>query len=449
MKIKNLIPLFVSIILLASCGSPKPGHNPGPGPDIPEPPEVELADHTVLIYMSATNYESRYANETVIPGSSPEIPWDGCGYATKSIQQILSVPNKPDDVNILIMTGGTAEWTTKENGQYGDYDIANDMLQIHSVGSDGKLHLEQTYADNSMAAPETLAAFLSYGLQNYPAKRTGLVFWGHGAGTQGVSYDYLHYDNDGYIDGLTSREYLLALSYAFHYANIPNNVYLDWVGFDAGYTALQDIAGISSYFFDYMVCSQEEKEPFGWNYASWIDDLYEKKDTLDILKAICDGNMNFEGGIPDDTYSNTTCSILNLKYMKGYFDAFEDLAVALATTVRQATKDAFNDLMLTVHGFGSYTYYAQFDVKHFIEVLTSEANTQFVIDSAITDKVLEKLDELVEYEVHESGATNACGLSYFWCCSHNARVYTPYEQNDTPFYNWAFFNYVYGSNTYI
>ena len=449
MKIKKLLPLFISLILLSSCGSPKPTPTPGPGPDDPPtPPAVELADHTVLIYMAGTNYESRYANEFTIPGSSPEIAWDGCGYATKSIQQILSVPNKPDDVNILIMTGGTAEWTSAENGHYGDYDISNEELQIHSVGSDGKLHLEHCFENYSMAAPDTLFNFVLYGLQYFPAKRTGLVFWGHGAGTQGVSYDYLFTDSEGYIDGLTSYEYLQALAYAFQYAGLDDDAKLDWVGFDAGYSALQDIACISSYFFNYMVCSQEEKEPFGWNYASWIDDLYEKKDTLDILKAICDGNMNFVGDIPADTYDTTTCSILDLNKMEDYYYAFEDLAVSLSTKVRQNTKENFKNLLANVKGFGVSSYYGHFDVRDLIRVLTSETNTQFVVESEITNNILEKLDELVIYEAHETGTTAACGLSFFWACSRNAYIYTPYGPNDTPFYYWALFNHVYGWDEY-
>ena len=449
MKIKKLIPLFISLFLISACGH-KIAPTPNPDdPDIPVEPEIELDNQTILIYMSGANYESRYANESTIPGSEPAIPWDGCGYATKCIQDILSVPNKPDDVNIVIMTGGSTEWTTKENGHYGDYDIDASKIQIHHVGSDNKLYLDATFNISSMGDWSTFEKFIEYGLNAYPAERFGLVFWGHGAGTQGVCYDYNYVNTSiGEVDSLSLNEMYDGMVHALHNSPFWGKK-LEWVGYDCSYSALQDLATNNYPFFKYMVASQEVKEAYGWNYAEWIDDVYAKKDTLEILKAICDSSMNYVAGPDQDVYDNQTRSILDLSKIVSYYDAFEDFAIKLGTKVRQATKDAFNECIINnVKYFGatSYIYYGHFDVKSFVSYIASEANTDFRIDTVYTDNVLATLSDLVIYETHESGNSDCCGLSLFWICSHYARAYTPYGASDTDFYYWAMFNYVYGAS---
>ncbi len=447
MKIKKVIPLFISLFLIAACSN-KP-NAPTPGPDDPDIPEIELDNQTILIYMSGANYEGKYANQTVIPGSDPEIAWDGCGYATKCLQGILSVPNKPDDVNIVIMTGGATTWTTNEFGQYADYDIDPTKLQIHHVGSDNKLHLDGTFDYQSMGSATTFETFIEYGLNQYPAERTGVILWGHCAGTQGACHDYNTFNYEtGEIDSLSLDEMYNGMVNALHNSPFWGQK-LEWIGYDGSYSALQDIATNNYPLFNYMVASQNEREAYGWNYREWIDDAYAKKDTLEILKAICDSSMDYVDGPNIDVYNNQTRSVLDLTKIAPYYYAFEDFAIKLATKVRQATKETFNNnIVNNVQYFGgtSYIYYGHFDVKSFINYIASEENTQFRVDAEYTDKVLNTLEDLVIYETHESGISDCCGLSLFWMCNHYARSYTPYGASDTDFYYWAMFNYIYGAS---
>lgn len=50
---------------------------------------------------------------------------------------------------------------------------------------DGELVPVDEIADASMGEAQTLADFVAWGLENYPAENMGLVFWNHGGGISG------------------------------------------------------------------------------------------------------------------------------------------------------------------------------------------------------------------------------------------------------------------------
>ena len=67
--------------------------------------------------------------------------------------------------------------------------------------SDGFECVDQQPLAN-MGESETLADFLSFCEENYPAEHTAVIFWNHGGGSvQGVAFD----ENYGY-DSLTLAE---------------------------------------------------------------------------------------------------------------------------------------------------------------------------------------------------------------------------------------------------
>ena len=67
-----------------------------------EEKSTEIEDEwTVLIYMCGSTLETESANKYV-----QGMPYSRCGLATCDIREIIDVPNKPDDVNIVIETGG-------------------------------------------------------------------------------------------------------------------------------------------------------------------------------------------------------------------------------------------------------------------------------------------------------------------------------------------------------
>ena len=105
------------------------------------------------------------------------------GFATTDLEEMMQV-ELPENVNVVIETGGAAEW---QNDQM---DAAK--LQRWLYNSDGLQLLEEQDTAN-MGDAQTLYEFLDYASTNYPADRVAVTFWNHGGGSvSGAAFDELH-----------------------------------------------------------------------------------------------------------------------------------------------------------------------------------------------------------------------------------------------------------------
>ena len=374
-------------------------------------------DHTVLIYMCGSNLESDYA-------SSNE------GLATGDIQEILSVSGQPDDVNIVIETGGANSWSSK-------YGISSSKLERwhvenRSLVKDASL----TYA--SMGLTSTLQSFIEYGLNNYPADRTGIIFWNHGGAMRGVCYDEKKDD-----DCLLTTEVSSAVSGALNNCGMSGQK-LEWIGYDACLMQVQDIASINSDYFNYMIASEESESGYGWDYDTWVDDLYAKKSTSTILQACVDGFIKSNGGTSSSN-NDQTLSFLNLSYMSAYITAWNNMATQLGTKLTSSNKSSFNTLVKSCKYYADsdYTYYGIFDAKDFINKLSN--NSTFNPGSSYTNAVLTAFNNLVEYASCGKGAGNSNGLCLFWSVSSNCQKGTYYTASMTKLTAWRTLVTTYGS----
>ena len=388
---------------------------------------------TILIYMDGSNLESDYANKY-----ARDIPYSYCGLATCDIREIIDTPNKPDDVNIVFETGGCSNWTTNTNGKYSNgYSISNTYIQRHHV-ENGKLVLDNgqdKITSQSMGKQSVLQSFLEYGLENYPADKTALILWNHGGGMQGVCFD-------DYGDGLEGKEVVGAVSGALKNCEMTGQK-LELIGYDACVMELQDLAEMNSPYFNYMMGSQELEDGTGWDYDSWLDDLYADKSTEVILKAACDGFIKDKG-----ISSDQTLSYLNLSYASEYKEAWEDFALALKNDGTVANnRTTFNDVVKNSKRFSDYPSegadyrtYGLFDAKDFINNFSNDStlnpNKKY---KTYLDAILTAHGKLVGYSACGTSAGNAYGLDMFWNITSTTKSYNPYTAGtDTNFENWAY-----------
>ena len=377
---------------------------------------VTKADHTVLIYICGADLESKNS------------------LATGDIQEMLKVSGQPDDVNIVIETGGASSWAST-------YGISSSKLQRYHI-ENKSLVLDDsldTYA--SMGLTSTFQSFLEYGLTNYPAERTGVVLWNHGGGMRGVCYDEKKND-----DNLLNSEVKAAVSGAMN--NCGTTDKLEWIGYDACLMQVQDVAEFNSQYFNYMVASEESEAGYGWDYDNWVDDLYAKKTTPVILKAICDTFITDNGGVSSSS-GDQTLSYLDLSYMSAYKTAWENMASQLANKITSSNRSSFNSAITSkVKHFADsdYDYFCTFDAKDFINKLASNSSfSSFRIDSSYTTAVLNAFANLVAYSTAQAGAGEAYGLCMYWCNSSSySDMGTYYTTSQTNFTNWRSLNYNYG-----
>lgn len=378
--------------------------------------EQQKAAWTIMIYLCGSDLESENS------------------FATSDINEILSVKNQPDDVNIIIETGGSKSWhysgTTISSSKLGRWHVNNKSL----VKDD-----ELTYS--YMGNTSTFQSFLEWGLKDYPAEKTGVILWNHGGAMEGVCYD----EKSSNEDTLKNSEVKTALG------NALGSNKLEFIGYDACLMQVQEIAEFNSAYANYMVGSQETEAGEGWDYDTWLDDLFAKKSTETILTAIVDGFIKDNGGVSatggyyQGTYypADQTLSWLKLSYMSAYKTAWENMATALASKISTGGKSGFNSNVIGKTKYFADSDYARFgifDAKHFLEVLS--ANSTYNPGSSYINAVTTALGNLVGYSSSQTEAAHDahglcfsyyCGGKDFWGNSHKNYFTSTYSS----FTNWC------------
>ena len=414
---RKFVPLIVSV-LATSCGASNVN-------------QKSVGEWTILMYVCGSNLESDYANQTTIRDDTGQIyRWNGMGLATMDIREMLIPKNKPKDVNIVLMTGGAKKWTKSNFGKYGSYDIDPSKLQIHHVNSSNKLSLDKTLNYSYMGNSSTLQTFLEYGFKNYPAKKTALVLWNHGGGLQGVCFD----EKNPYGDGLTAPEVTWAVKNALINSGKEGEK-LEWIGYDACLMAVQDIAELNSKYFNYMVASQQLESGYGWSYQNWIDKVYEKKETTEILQSICDSFIEDNNYLGYD--NDQTLAYYDLSHAAEYKNAWENMSLYMSSSLSSYNRNALNSLINECRVFGDdYSYaYGLVDAKDFIDRLDN--SEYFNVPDEVVNPLKTSFNNLVAYSAKGNEAGSANGLSMYWTISNYTRYYNSYTQSDTNFLNWA------------
>lgn len=375
---------------------------------------------TILIYMCGADLESEN------------------GFATGDIKEILSVSNQPDDVNIVIETGGSKSWSLGSSYLSGATKIDSSKLQRWHVENKKLTFDESLSTYTSMGSSSTLQSFVEYGINKYPAEKTGVIFWNHGGAMYGCCYDEKKND-----DSLTNSEMKSAFSKAL--INTGSSK-LEFVGYDTCLTQVQDIAEFNSNYFNYMIASEESEAGYGWDYDTWVDDLYAKKPTETILKAVVDGFITDNGGV-NSTRSDQTLSYLDLSQMPAYKSAFESFASALKSQLsnNNVTKKTFANWMdqnvkaFAVDADSSETYFCLFDVKDMLNKISN--NSTYNPGSSYITAVNTAFSNLVKYSVAQKGAGNAYGLGCIYSQGQSDATYIKqaYTSSETNFSNWLSF----------
>lgn len=361
------------------------------------------------------------------------------GLASGDFDEILSVYNQPNDVNIVIQTGGAKTW----DSSYGYGINASNNQRYHVENRSLVCDNSKVYTNyQSMGSSTTLADFVGWGMKEYPAEKTGIIFWNHGGGMRGVCYDEKKGD-----DSLLNSEIKSGITSGISKAGLPSGTKLEFVGFDACLMAVQDIADYASTYANYMVASEESEAGYGWDYDNWVDDLYAKKSTDTILKAICDSFIADNGGVSSNK-NDQTLSYLNLAYAQEYKTAWENMATALTTKLGNTSASTFINWVgnnVKHYAENDYNYFHLFDAKDFVNKLASNSN--YNPGSTYTSAVLSAHSKLVAYSTCGRKAGNSYGLCMVFVYTQDREyslINSYYTTTETGFTKWRTFNTEYG-----
>ncbi len=397
--------------------------------------EEYASDYTIMIYMCGSDLESDFA-----PGGeySSEL-----GLATTNIKEIL-IANIPERVNVLLETGGAKKWET-------NYGISDTQLGRYHV-SNKKLVKDDSLPNASMGDTSTFQSFLEWGLNNYPAEKTGVIMWNHGGAMQGCCYDE-NFNNDS----LLNSEVNTALSNAFTSTRRTDK--LDFIGYDCCLMAVQDIADFNSNYFDYMVSSQESEPGEGWDYTNWLnylgtntrmsaDDLCIK--IADTYVAKCAAVYNSYSDTKG--FNDATMSVLDLSKAETYRTAWENMAGEMSTIVNSSSAwSSFKTLVNKCQKFGADEYnntiyypFDIFDVKDFFEFVKADSKYTSVKNSIIA--IENVLNDYIIHNIYGKDSADACGLNFFCPTSGYSDPFN-YYPSETNYSVWRTFVNKYGSYT--
>lgn len=244
---------------------------------------------TILVYLCGTDLESNYQA------------------ASADILEAVSAQYS-DDVRIVYQTGGTSQWGV---------GFSNSSIQRY-VNIDGDVELVEELSDAGMGDPDTLADFVSWGVENYPAEKMGLIFWNHGGGSiSGVCFDEMH-DSDS----LSLREIDWALNSV--YGQMTDK--FEFIGFDACLMSTLETANILVPYARYMFASEETEPGGGWNYTDIMNFLAQNPDADGAGLGEMQCPSYYQHCVDHDDYESSTFAITDLSQMDELLMSFHDTA---------------------------------------------------------------------------------------------------------------------------
>ena len=257
--------------------------------------EVEAGKWTVLVYlMGDTDLEE---------------------FALTDIVEMSKVPTS-ENVDIVVLFD--------RSDVYSDESVLNlenfsdtKLLQVKN----GSLHLlEDQIGERNLGNADALAEFIEYGYSRFPAERTALILWDHGAGWPGMGPD-----EGNEFDILDLQEISSGIEVGLENAGIDK---LDLVGFDACLMGTFEVALAMAEHADVMVASQELEPGHGWDWQAL--EILASDSLIDAQSlGLAIANYYEQHAIDNGTETEITLSVLDLTLVSTVSEALRALEIPL------------------------------------------------------------------------------------------------------------------------
>lgn len=399
-KIIKYILVFTAVVVLTACsGKDENSVQPADNTTVDGKTEENVNAQTDA-GVSEVDTDTEWAVYWYLCGSDLESNYAA---ATNDLAELLSV-ELPENVKVVIQTGGTSFWQN---------DLINaDTLGRYLYDHNGFQLIEELPSAN-MGDVQTLRDFLLFGRENYPAKRTAVVLWNHGGGSvSGASFDELYG-----MDSLSLAEMYEAFTDVF--GSNPQDQPVDIIGFDTCLMATIDTAYTFSDIAKYLVASQETEPGNGWLYSGWIGALKETPDMepVELAKVICDSFM--QGCMEAGTEDNITLSVTDLSRVSDLMAAYDDFGrEALVSAIENPAFFArFSKIANSVENYGGNTREQGYTN---MADLGSIALKSGELLPETYRAVVDALSECVVYKVNGKYRPESAGLSCYY--SYNGDV---------------------------
>lgn len=344
---------------------------------------------------AAVNTDETWAIYWYLCGSDLESEY---GLATDDLVELLDV-NLPENIKIVIQTGGTSVW--KNN------TVDENYSERYVVDSDGITLISQDEIAN-MGDAGTLTDFLAFADENYKADRRAILFWDHGNGTVGG----VAYDEQFDYDSLSLGEMYMAFSEVFELSE--ENPPFEIIGFDTCLMATIDAAFTFCDVAKYMVASEELMPGGGWDYTGWLSalSLDPTMDGSKLGKVMCDTYV--ESCEYNGTASEITMSVVDLSNIWPLLHAYDALGTeALAIAAKEPTFfSEFGRSALASENYGGNT--KEQGYSNMVDLGSLVKNSQHLFAPDTVKLVLDSIEGCVAYNVNGEYRRDAMGVSCYY-----------------------------------
>ena len=322
---------------------------------------------TILVYMCGADLESQN------------------GMATSDLKEMLNAKIS-DKVNLIVFTGGARRWRNNV--------VSSSVNQIYQIKDGSLTRLVDDAGSSSMTSPNTLASFIKFGRENFPANRMCLIFWDHGGGSvSGYGYD------EHYGQGKTMT--LAGINDALK----AGGVKFDFVGFDTCLMGRVENGLMLNQYADYMIASEESEPGVGWYYTNWLNKVSRNTSlpTVEIGKTIVDDFVE----VCDRTCRGqaTTLSVVDLAELNATVPKeLKEFSIDTNEMIQNKQYKKVSSARSKTREFAQHAKIDQIDLVHFAKNMGTQESKELAA----------ALQGAIKYNRTGGGISNAYGLSIYF-----------------------------------
>lgn len=351
--------------------------------------------------------------------------------ATKDIAEIQRV-KLPPNVKVLIAAGSTQKWhhpSIKASG-HGIYLYNRNRLEKQV-----DWNANPNNPDTNMGNPNTLASFIKYGEEHFPADHKIIIFWDHG-GLSGVCYDENFNTTEGIYpnDGLTYDE--LKNAFTAVYGSSPEEVPFELIGFKACLTGSYELANSLADFSHYMLGSEPSVQD--WNSNDWIATLSNdpSMNGAQLGKAICNSALK---SYDDAVKRIHTFSLIDLTKMSELREAYEAYFDEAFTRANEET--GFSAAFARAAENRNVDKYSNI----YTDLGLLAKNTKSIMPDA-SNKLLKAIDNAVVYN-KRGDYLKSKGISTYYPYISKEKVFSKSDTEQAVSSRNAYFKYILNQNS--
>ncbi len=312
-------------------------------------------------------------------------------------------------LNYFVEAGyGDAETLKPQVEALDDATVAT-IYENNNVGVSFDQTAVEELGEVDMGEPQSLADFIVWGAQNYPADHYMVIIGSHGGGWRGIGPD----DGGGAQSMLDLPEIDQALGEARTQLGISK---FDIVGFDACLMAVTDVAVMLEPHADYVLFSQEVIPSNGWEYAKSIASMQANPDwdAFQVGSSFIDNYMAYYAGQGARTKVDLgMVQTSGLPNLLASLDNFAKVVKSETVELLSALGTARNNSQIFGASLGDRAdTYSYVDLKDFM--------TWFSLQTTITadaysaaQEVIAAYDGAVVYSLADSKLPRATGLAVY------------------------------------